>query len=53
MAIEQLLSQVGGLRSDRLSILHQRLSQMPSSIALPLMLDFSKEEEEEVMCDVL
>jgi hypothetical protein len=52
MAIEQLLSQVGGLRSDRLFILHQRLSQMPSSIALPLMLDFPKEEEE-VMCDVI
>lgn len=48
MAIEQLLSQVGGVRSGRLFILHQRLSQMPSSIAMPLELEYP---DEEVVCD--
>lgn len=44
IAIEQLLSQVGGVKSDRLYVLHQRLSQMPSSITMPLMLEYFEEE---------
>ncbi|KAF3391245.1 putative sucrose utilization protein SUC1 [Penicillium rolfsii] len=45
LAIEQILSQVGGSNSERLSLLHQRLSQIPSSITLPLTLDSPEEEE--------
>jgi hypothetical protein len=45
LAIEQLLSQVGGTKSERLCLLHQRLSQIPSSISLPPMLESSEQEE--------
>lgn len=45
LAIEQLLSQVGGAESERLCLLHQRLSQIPSSITLPLMLESPEQEE--------
>lgn len=45
IAIEQLLSQVGGIESERLCILHQRLSHIPSSMSLPLMLESPEEEE--------
>ncbi|KAJ5131978.1 hypothetical protein N7448_006136 [Penicillium atrosanguineum] len=48
ITIEHLLSQVGGVKSDRLSVLHQRLSQMPSSITMPLMLEYP---EEEMLCE--
>lgn len=44
IAIEQLLSQVGGVKSDRLYVLHKRLSQMPSSITLPLVLEYPEED---------
>jgi hypothetical protein len=45
LAIEQLLSQVGGIKSERLCLLHQRFSQIPSSMSLPLMLESSEQEE--------
>jgi hypothetical protein len=45
LAIEKLLSQVGGIKSERLYLLHQRLSQIPSSITLPPMLQLSEQEE--------
>lgn len=45
LAIEKLLSQVGGTKSERLCLLHQRLSQIPSSIPLPPMLQLSEQEE--------
>jgi hypothetical protein len=51
LAIEQLLSQVGGIKSERLCLLHQRLSQIPSSMSLPLMLE--SPEQEEVLDSIL
>jgi hypothetical protein len=46
-AIEQLLSKVGGSKSERLCQLHQRLRQVPSSVVdVPLMLEFPKQEDE-------
>ncbi|OOQ88223.1 hypothetical protein PEBR_14363 [Penicillium brasilianum] len=45
LAMEKLLSQVGGIKSERLYLLHQRLSQIPSSITLPPMLQLSEQEE--------
>ncbi|KAJ5365975.1 hypothetical protein N7517_008861 [Penicillium concentricum] len=50
IAIEQLLSKVGGSKSERLSQLHQRLRQVPSMGDMPLMLEFPQEEElEEIL----
>lgn len=45
LAIERLLSQVGGIKSERLCLLHQRLSQIPSPITVPLTLEFPDQEE--------
>ncbi|KAJ5548930.1 hypothetical protein N7513_006164 [Penicillium frequentans] len=50
LAIERLLSQVGGIKSERLCLLHQRLSQIPSSTTMPLMLEYPEQEE---VCDAI
>ncbi|KAJ5432119.1 uncharacterized protein N7458_011275 [Penicillium daleae] len=45
VAIERLLSQVGGVKSERLCVLHQRFSQVPSSITTSLILELPDQED--------
>jgi hypothetical protein len=48
IAIAQLISKVGGTKSQRLSLLHQRLTHIPSKMDIPLMTDFPAQEEEDM-----
>lgn len=47
VAIEHLLLNVGGSKSERLCHLHQRLRQLPASMGyLPFMLKYPKQEDD-------
>ncbi|CAI7625724.1 unnamed protein product [Penicillium manginii] len=47
LAIEQLLSKVGGSKSERLCQLHDRLSQIPAALEyMPSRLEYPKQEDD-------
>jgi hypothetical protein len=48
VAIEQLLSKVGGTKSQRLGLLHQRLTHIPSTTEIPSTIEFHVQEEEDI-----